>query len=462
MCLRGKMISKQNFALLAADGRVEFRLTNDFVCGGRRRVGGVLGVLLKGCFRALFCFSFLLSILEAQAAAPGPLASGELTNLEILIKLGTSPGTDTLDVDGSWVPGSGHNGINPISESVVFSFDNGRFLQAFGPESFTAISGGYRYLAPAGTSGITQLRIMNNGTFLVDVRKADLSGLRTTALGAMSITVGDDIFTATPNSVPVGKISGTGEADVGELVTFDASQSSDFNMQSLSYTWSIVSQPQGSSVSLSSLNNPTTSFTGTHRGAYVLKLVPNDGIEDGIPAVFTVQVDGGPEDPVPPPTHENGIITLSTNQPGYQVGEAAVLTVHEDIQAGNGTNRYFFRATWNDVPIPLTVVPGSNVDNIYTTPAFTEAMTHTFKVDLYIENANLAVRLVQAIESFTQDIAAVEAALVHETDSEAISRLNAQKAYDLEQIAIAQEQQELNRTRIGATTLLEFIVSEAQ
>ena len=415
----------------------------------RSFTGWVLCCFLFSCFQT------------TQASEPEPLASGELTNLEILIKLGLSPGTDTLDVDGSWVPGSGHNGINPISESVVFSFDNGRFLQAFGPGSFTAISGGYRYLAPTGASGITQMRIMNNGTFLVDIRKADLSGLRTTALGAMAITIGDDIFTATPNSVPVGKITGPVSAEVGELVTLDASASSDFNMQALSFAWTIVSQPLGSNVSLSSLTNPTTSFMGTHRGAYVLKVVPNDGMEDGIPAVITIQVEGGPEDPVPPPTHENGIITLSTNQPSYIVGESAVLNVHEDIQAGNGTNRYFFRATLNDVPVPLTVVPGSNVDNTYTTPAFEEAGDRIFKVDLYLENTNMAIRLVQAIESFQQDIAAVDAALVNETDSEAIARLNAQKAYDLEQIAIAQEQQELNRTRIGATTLLPFSVSES-
>jgi|GEM_PF-5005424 len=405
----------------------------------------------------LFFFCLFSS---AAHARPHGLASGELTNLEILIKLGTSPGLDTLDVDGAWNPGSGNNGINPVSEGIVFSFDNGRFLQAFGPGSFTAISGGYRYLAPTGSSGITQMKIMNNGTFLVDIRKADLSGLRTTALGSMSITVGDDIFTAIPNSIPVGKVTGPTSAAVGELVTLDSSQSSDFNMQSLSYTWSVVSEPLGSSVSLSSLNNPTTSFSGTHRGAYVLRVVPNDGLIDGVPALITVQVEDDLEDPAPPLSHENGIITLSTSQESYLVGETAVLNLHEDIQAGNGTNRYFFRATLNDAPITLTVVPGSNVDNIHTTAAFQEPGVRTFKVDLYLENIYLAVRLAQAIEALNQDIAAVDAALVNEFDSEAINRLNAQKAFDLEQIAISQQQQELNRTRIGATTLVQFNVSE--
>lgn len=406
--------------------------------------------------------SLFFCVPHAFAQPPQGFASGQLTDLVLLIKLGATPGTDNLDVDGTWVPGTGNNGINPLSEGVVFSFDNGRFLQAFSPGSFTTISGGYRYLAPTGSSGVTQLRIMTNGTFLVDVRKADLSGLRSEALGPMSLTVGDDIFSAVPNSIPVGKVTGPTTAQVGELVSLSAAQSTDFNLSPLGFTWSIVSQPLGSEVSLSSLSNPTTSFTGTHRGAYVLKAVPNDGTDDGIPAVVTVQVEGGVEDPAPPPTNENGIITLSTNQAAYLVGEQATLNAHEDIQSGNGTNRYFFRATLDDQPIALTMVPGSNVDNIYTTPAFEEAGTHIFKVDLYLENTNLAVRLTQAIDAFTLDIAAVEAALVNETDSTAISRLNAQKAFDLEQIAIAQEQQELNRTRIGATTVLQFSVSEIQ
>lgn len=423
------------------------------------------GVLVNGFALALVAVGLAsISHLSPQAFAGAPqgFSSGTFSNLVVQYKLGASPGTDTIDLDGNYLLGSGNNGISPLTESVVVSFDNGRFLQALGPGSFTAIAGGYRYLAPTGASGITQMKIMSNGVFLVDVRKVDLSGLRSTAMGQMSITIGDDIFTATPNSVPVGKVNSPAASQVGELVTLDASQSTDFNLQTIGITWSIVSQPIGSNVSLSSLNNPTTSFTGTHRGAYVLKALPNDGVEDGIPAIVTVQVEGGPEDPVAPPTHENGIIILSVNQPGYVIGEAATLNCHEDIQAGNGTNRYFFRATLDDVPITLTMVPGSNVDNIYTTPAFAEAGAHVFKVDLYLENTNLAVRLVQAIDAFNQDITAVEAALVNETDSEAIARLNAQKAFDLEQIAISQEQQELNRTRIGATTLLNFSVAESK
>lgn len=405
---------------------------------------------------ARLVFAALASLFLSQHASA---VNGQITNLDLAVKFGTAPGLDFFDASGNYVQGSGNNGISLPSEAVVLSFDNGKFIQALPSNSFTAISGGWRYTAPAGSSGITLFKIMNNGTFDIDVRKSDFTGSKSTAMGPFTITIGDDVFSVTPNSVPVGRINASSTITVGALATLDATTSSDFNSDSLTYTWSIVSQPLGANVNLSSANQPTTSFIPTLNGAYTLKVVPHDGISEGLPAVVTLQATGGEADPVPPPSHKNGLITLSSDQASYIVGEQATLNAHEDIQVGNGTNRYFFRATLDDAPITLTVVPGSNVDNIYATPVFSDASSHTFKVDLFIENTNMAKQLLATIDFLNSDIAAVNAALVNEQDPAVIASLNAQKAADLSQITEAQEQLELNRTHVGDTVQLQFNVN---
>ncbi len=409
---------------------------------------------------ALWTFGifFFLSSADSFSGLRGP-SNGPITNLVFSFLFGSAPGLDQFDASGNYVLGSGNDGIHLPGEAVVVSFDAGHFVQAIPSGSFTAISGGWRYTAPSGASGITLMKVMNNGTFQIQARKLDLSATHPGAMGVLSFSVGDDTFSVIPNSPPVAKITGPATALVGSTVTLDGTQSSDFNSEEVTLAWSLVSQPQGSGVSLSSRGNFTTTFTPTHNGAYVVKAVPTDGIAPGIPAIFTVMVSGAGDPPPLPPGPDNGLISLSTNQASYLVGDSAVLNLHEAAQPGNGTSRWYFAATLNDQPITLTPVPHSN-DNTYDTPVFTEAGERVFKVDLYLENTNLAKALAATIAEFNQDIVAVNKALQFETDPAIIAQLQAQKAYDLEQIASAQAQLLENRTKVGETAVLTFQVLE--
>ena len=401
-----------------------------------------------------------LAALVLAAFSPAALAvNGQISNLDFSVKFGSSPGLDTLDANGTYTLGAGNNGINLPSEAVVLSFDGGRFIQALPSNSFTAISGGWRYQAATGASGITLFKIMNNGTFEIDVRKADFTGAKGTAMGAFSFTIGDDSFVTVPNSVAVGKIVAPATGQVGSTITLDASQSTDFNSDVLSMTWSIVSQPFGSNVPLSSTNQATTSFIPTKNGTYVIRVIPHDGTVAGLEALATIQVTGGTDDPLPPPGPTNGLITIASDTLSYLVGEQAMLTVHDEVQPGGGESRYYYRATLDDAPIALSVLPGSHGDMAHQTAPFTEPGTHTFKVDLYIEDGALAKNLEQTITYYQNDVNAVNEALRWETDPDRIAALLAQKAADLERIAEAQGLLEENRTRIGETTILQFSVN---
>lgn len=398
--------------------------------------------------------AFAICLFGGSGAA---CANGVLAGITHSVKFGADPGLDQLEISGTWTLEGNSNGINLPSEATVFSFDNGRYVQALSAGSFLPIAGGFRYTAS--TPGITLFKIMNNGTFLIRASGLDLTGTRTTAMGGLTILIGDDALSGELNSVPISRVLGQGEATVGQVVTLDGSSSTDFNANtSLAWTWTIVSQPKGSTEALSSTSGATTSFVPTHNGAYVVRLVANDGITDGIPAVFTVQASGAADDPPAPPGPKNGIVALTSDSPSYLIGESALLVLAIEVATGNPSNEYFFVTTLDDNPIAMTD-GGVVADFVYQTPAFTEAGTHVFKTDVYIQNKALARQINDSIVWIQNDIVAIDAALARETDLEIISRLQAQKAADLDEIARLEGELVRNRTRVLNSAILEFTVN---
>jgi hypothetical protein len=407
--------------------------------------------------RIFLAFAFLAFFPLSTQASPRDPALGTITNPAFSFKFGGSPGTDLFDLSGTYVPAEGAPAFNLPADVVTLSFDGGRFTQTLPSNTFACNANSCSF-SNSGGAGITNFVIRTNGTFTIAVRRSDFTGTNPAQMGVVSFTVGDNVFSLAPNSPPVGKITGSASAAVGDLLTFDATESTDFNSNPLTYTWSIVSQPLGSSAALTSTTNATTSLTVTTNGAYVVKVLPNDGTIDGIPALFTVNVTGGPADPAPTPGPDNGLIVLSSDLNSYLVGQTATLSLHVNVPDGNSQRRYVFSATYDDQPITLTEVTPTT-DFTFVTPEFTEPGTHTLKVLQYTETTDLANDLTKAITNYNNDILKIQRALEYETDPALISQLQAQIAFDQAQIAIDQQKLMDNRTQVAGPAVLPVIAN---
>lgn len=92
------------------------------------------------------------------------------------------------------------------------------------------------------------------------------------------------------NVPPVAKVTPYRSVRASELVTLDASLSSDNEGVPLSYAWFLTSQPEGSNVQLSGLGSDTLQFTPSVPGVYEVSLIVNDGNRDSAIARSEVAV----------------------------------------------------------------------------------------------------------------------------------------------------------------------------
>lgn len=104
----------------------------------------------------------------------------------------------------------------------------------------------------------------------------------------------DTVTISTANSAPVADAGHDQAVAVGETVTLVGSGSSDFDGDSLSYDWSLVSAPGGSAATLSDPTDSEPSFIADLAGTYVAELVVSDGSLQSTVAVVTVSTDGVP------------------------------------------------------------------------------------------------------------------------------------------------------------------------
>jgi hypothetical protein len=93
------------------------------------------------------------------------------------------------------------------------------------------------------------------------------------------------------NDKPIAVIDGTLNIERGQSVYLNGNLSSDPNGDRLSYKWTLVSAPEGSTAQVGA-EKDDASFSGYawSAGKYVIKLVVNDGYEDSEPAYATINV----------------------------------------------------------------------------------------------------------------------------------------------------------------------------
>lgn len=115
----------------------------------------------------------------------------------------------------------------------------------------------------------------------------------------VSLTVSDGVIAsaadltvvATQNSAPVANAGEDRAAFVDDTVTLDGSQSSDVDGDALSYSWALITRPDGSTAVLNAANTPITTFVPDEAGLYVAQLIVNDGALDSEPDTARVMIE---------------------------------------------------------------------------------------------------------------------------------------------------------------------------
>lgn len=96
------------------------------------------------------------------------------------------------------------------------------------------------------------------------------------------------VVTAVSNQPPAADGGADHAVSTGTPVTLDGSASSDPENATLSYSWTLIKQPDGSTASLSSVDTPSTQLTPDRDGDYLVQLVVNDGVADSAPDIVRV------------------------------------------------------------------------------------------------------------------------------------------------------------------------------
>jgi len=92
------------------------------------------------------------------------------------------------------------------------------------------------------------------------------------------------------DSRPVAVIHGDSHASVRQTVYLDGSMSSDPKGLGLSFQWTLVSSPTGSSATFADDTNSQVKFEADAVGMFRVKLVVNNGLLDSAPTYYTIRV----------------------------------------------------------------------------------------------------------------------------------------------------------------------------
>ncbi len=101
----------------------------------------------------------------------------------------------------------------------------------------------------------------------------------------------DQVVISTVNIRPVADAGGNQVINIGENFQLDASASTDVDGDTLTWQWSITSQPPNSVATLSESQNESLIFVADRTGVYIFQLIVSDGALNSLPISLTLQVD---------------------------------------------------------------------------------------------------------------------------------------------------------------------------
>ncbi len=149
-----------------------------------------------------------------------------------------------------------------------------------------------------------------SGDYVIGLTVDD--GSNTSAMDIMTLTANDS---APANSAPVADAGADQSVSTGDTVTLDGSGSYDPDGDSLTWEWTLDSQPAGSSATLSAADTVSPTFVADVAGDYVATLVVHDGaLSSTADTVVVTATDpvGGNTAPVADAGPDQSVITGDT------------------------------------------------------------------------------------------------------------------------------------------------------
>jgi PKD repeat protein len=137
------------------------------------------------------------------------------------------------------------------------------------------------YIVSAESTDASQVYIKPDlsGDYVIQLVVTDSKGLESES---------DLVFVSTKNSAPKADAGTDQTAQTNDLVTLDGGGSSDVDGDSLTYSWSLITVPDGSGTLVSDPTAVNPSFVVDVSGTYVAQLIVNDGTVDSAPDTVTI------------------------------------------------------------------------------------------------------------------------------------------------------------------------------
>jgi hypothetical protein len=175
------------------------------------------------------------------------------------------------------------------------------------------------------------------------------------------------------NRPPVANAGPDQTVAVGQVVALNGGGSTDPDGQTLTYAWSFVSRPDGSTAALSSAATVNPTFLPDRQGDYIIRLIVNDGALDSAPDTVQISTRNSPP-----------VANAGPDQQAF-VGQPVALDGSASSDVDGDPLTYLWRVTSRPEGSTTEVIDPSQVK-----PTFTPDVAGTFLIELVVDDGTVS------------------------------------------------------------------------